>query len=178
MWLSYFYLKLIFASYLDTMTPMERTEFINYIFDALYAQPENESLDIACWGMEHLGTEDDNPIYESIIEEFLSNEWAVDQGLGFLVLTPEGRDIINVFGSYTAFMETYMKPAPEIKPAVSLKTISLVLNLILVLFIGLLLMTKNNDNKIIEDQKSQIEEQKATIDSLQLVLKNKSNTLD
>jgi len=53
-----------------------------------------------------------------------------------------------------------------------------VLNLILVLFIGLLLMTKNNDDKIIEDQKSQIEEQKATIDSLQLVLKNKSNTLD
>ena len=62
---------------------MERTEFINYIFDALYAQPENESLDIACWGMEHLHTEDDSPIYESIIEELLSNEWAVDQGLGF-----------------------------------------------------------------------------------------------
>ncbi len=146
---------------------MERTEFISYIFDALYAQPENESLDIACWGMEHLETEDDSPIYESIIEEFLSNEWAKDQGLGFLVLTPEGRDIINVFGSYTAFMETYMQPAPEVKPAVTLKTVSLVLNLLLVLFIGMLLMTKSNDNKIIEDQKQQIEVQQATIDSLQ-----------
>jgi len=157
---------------------MERTEFINYIFDALYAQPENESLDIACWGMEHLNTEDDSPIYESIIEEFVSNEWAVDQGLGFLTLTPEGRDIINVFGSYTAFMETYMQPAPEVKPAVSLKTISLVLNLLLVLFIGMLLMTKNNDSKIIEDQKAQIEGQQSTIDSLQVVLKNKANTVD
>ena len=146
---------------------MERTEFISYIFDALYAQPENESLDIACWGMEHLHTEDDSPIYESIIEEFLSNEWAKDQGLGFLVLTPEGRDIINIFGSYTAFMETYMQPAPEIKPAITLKTVSLVLNLLLVLFIGMLLMTKSNDNKIIEDQKQQIEVQQATIDSLQ-----------
>ena len=150
---------------------MERTEFISYIFDALYAQPENEALDIACWGMENLHTEDDSPIYESIIEEFLSNEWAKDQGLGFLILTPEGRDIINVFGSYTAFMETYMKPAPEVKPAISLKTISLVLNLLLVLFIGFLLMTKNNDDKIIEGQKTQIEVQQATIDSLQVVLK-------
>ena len=150
---------------------MERTEFINYIFDALYAQPENESLDIACWGMEHLNTEDDSPIYESIIEEFVSNEWAVDQGLGFLTLTPEGRDIINVFGSYTAFMETYMQPAPEVKPAVSLKTISLVLNLLLVLFIGMLLMTKNNDSKIIEDQKTQTEAQQSTIDTLQKTLK-------
>ena len=145
---------------------MERTEFISYIFDALYAQPENESLDIACWGMEHLHTEDDSPIYESIIEEFLSNEWAKDQGLGFLVLTPEGRDIINVFGSYTAFMETYMKPAPEIKPAVTLKTVSLVLNILLVLFIAMLLMTKNNDNKIIEDQKTQIEAQQKAIESI------------
>jgi len=151
---------------------MERTEIINYIFDALYAQPENESLDIACWGMEHLQIDDDSPIYESIIEEFLTNEWAEDQGLGFLVLTPEGRDIINVFGSYTAFMATYMQPAPEIKPAVSLKTISLVLNLLLVLFIGMLLMTKSNDNKIIEDQKTKIEGQQVTIDSLQKVLKN------
>ena len=145
---------------------MERTEFISYIFDALYAQPENESLDIACWGMEHLHTEDDSPIYESIIEEFLSNEWAKDQGLGFLVLTPEGRDIINVFGSYTAFMETYMKPAPEVKPAVTLKTVSLVLNILLVLFIAMLLMTKNNDNKIIEDQKTQIEAQQKAIESI------------
>ncbi|RXQ96210.1 hypothetical protein EO244_05090 [Ancylomarina salipaludis] len=145
---------------------MERTEIINYIFDALYAQPENESLDIACWGMEHLNINDEDPIYETIIEEFLMNEWAVDQGLGFLVLTPEGRDIINVFGSYTAFMETYMQPAPKIKPAVSLKTISLVLNLLLALFIAMLLVTKNNDNKIIEDQKAQIEKQQATIDSL------------
>ncbi len=146
---------------------MERTEFISYIFDALYAQPENESLDIACWGMEHLQTEDDNPIYESIIEELLTNQWAEDQGLGFLVLTPEGRDIINEFGSYTAFMETYMQSSPEIKPAVTLKTVSLVLNLLLVLFIGMLLMTKNNDNKIIEDQKSQIEAQQKTIESLE-----------
>ncbi|RZT93537.1 hypothetical protein EV201_2707 [Ancylomarina subtilis] len=145
---------------------MERTEIINYIFDALYAQPENESLDIACWGMEHLNINDEDPIYETIIEEFLMNEWAVDQGLGFLVLTPEGRDIINVFGSYTAFMETYMQPAPKIKPALSLKTISLVLNLLLALFIAMLLVTKNNDNKIIEDQKAQIEKQQATIDSL------------
>jgi hypothetical protein len=152
---------------------MERTEFISYIFDALYAQPENESLDIAYWGMEHLHTEDDSPIYESIIEEFLSNEWAKDQGLGFLVLTPEGRDIIDVFGSYTAFMETYMQPAPEVKPAVTLKTISLVLNLLLVLFIAMLLMTKNNDSKIIEDQKTQIETQQKTIESLQVVLKTK-----
>lgn len=145
---------------------MERTEIINYIFDALYAQPENESLDIACWGMEHLNINDEDPIYETIIEEFLMNEWAVDQGLGFLTLTPEGRDIINVFGSYTAFMETYMQPAPKIKPAVSLKTISLVLNLLLALFIAMLLVTKNNDNKIIEDQKTQIEKLQATIDSL------------
>ena len=150
----------------DTIKPMERTEIINYIFDALYAQPENESLDIACWGMEHLNINDEDPIYETIIEEFLMNEWAVDQGLGFLVLTPEGRDIINVFGSYTAFMETYMQPAPKIKPALSLKTISLVLNLLLALFIAMLLVTKNNDNKIIEDQKAQIEKQQATIDSL------------
>jgi hypothetical protein len=149
---------------------MERTEFISYIFDALYAQPENESLDIACWGMEHLHTEDDSPIYESIIDEFLTNEWAKDQGLGFLVLTPDGRDIINVFGSYTAFMETYMQPAPEVKPAVTLKTISLVLNILLVLFIGMLLMTKNNDSKIIEDQKTQIEVQHATINSLQTTI--------
>ena len=151
---------------------MERTEFISYIFDALYAQPENEALDIACWGMEHLHTEDDSPIYESIIEEFVTNEWAKDQGLGFLILTPEGRDIINVFGSYTAFMKTYMQPAPQIKPPISLKTISLVLNLLLVLFIGFLLMTKNNDDKIIEGQKTQIEAQQTTIDSLQVVLKD------
>lgn len=157
---------------------MERTEFISYIFDALYAQPENESLDIACWGMENLQTEDDSPIYESIIEELLTNEWAVDQGLGFLILTPEGRDIINEFGSYTAFMETYMQSAPEIKPAVTVKTVSLVLNLLLVLFIGMLLMTKNNDTKIIEVQKSQIEEQQVTLDSLQMTLKNKANTVD
>ncbi|MCZ4695239.1 hypothetical protein DWB61_10410 [Ancylomarina euxinus] len=146
---------------------MERTEFINYIFDALYAQPENESLDIACWGMEHLHTEDDSPIYESIIEEFISNEWAVDQGLGFLVLTKEGRDIINVFGSYTAFIETYMQPAPQIKSPLSLKTISLVINLILALFIAMLMITKNNDDQIISDQKAKIEAQQATINSLQ-----------
>jgi len=30
----------------------------------------------------------------------------------------------------------------------------------------MLLVTKNNDNKIIEDQKAQIEKQQATIDSL------------
>ena len=146
---------------------MERTEFISYIFDALYAQPENESLDIACWGMEHLNTEDDIPVYQSIIEELLANQWAEDQGLGFLVLTPEGRAIIDEFGSYTAFMETYMQSAPAVKPAVTLKTVSLVLNLLLVLFIGMLLMTKSNDNKIIEDQKTQIEVQQATISSLQ-----------
>lgn len=151
---------------------MERTEIISYIFDALYAQPENESLDIACWGMEHLKIDDDSPIYESIIEEFITNEWAKDQGLGFLVLTPEGRDIINVFGSYTAFMETYMKPAPQVKPVVTLKTISLVLNLLLVLFIGMLLMTKTNDSKIIEDQKTQIKVQQSSIDSLRGVIKN------
>lgn len=157
---------------------MERTEFISYIFDALYAQPENKALDIACWGMEHLHTEDDSPIYESIIEEFVTNEWAKDQGLGFLILTPEGRDIINVFGSYTAFMETYMQPAPQIKSAISLKTISLVINLLLVLFIGFLLMTKNNDDKIIEGQKTQIEVKQATIDSLQVVLKNETTFVD
>ncbi len=167
MWLSSFYFKLIFASHLDTFTPMERTEFINYIFDALYAQPEGESLDIACWGMEHLHTEDDSPIYESIIEELISNEWAVDQGLGFLSLTPEGRDIINEFGSYTAFMETYMQPAPQIKSPLSLKTISLVINLILALFIAMLMITKNNDDQIISDQKAKIEAQQASIDSLQ-----------
>ncbi|MRT94420.1 hypothetical protein [Ancylomarina sp. 16SWW S1-10-2] len=150
---------------------MERTEFISYIFDALYAQPENEALDIACWGMENLNTEDDSPIYESIIEEFISNEWAKDQGLGFLILTPEGRDIINVFGSYTAFIETYSQTAPQIKPPISLKTISLVLNLILILFIAFLLMTKNNDDKIIEGQKTQIEAQQATIDSLHQTMK-------
>lgn len=166
MWLSYFYIKLIFESNLDTIIPMERTEIINYIFDALYAQPENESLDIACWGMEHLKINDEDPIYETIIEEFLQNEWATDEGLGFLQLTPEGRDIINVFGSYTAFMATYMQPAPKLKPAVSLKTISLVLNLLLVLFIAMLLVTKNKDNKIIDDQKTQIEQQQSTIDSL------------
>ena len=145
---------------------MERTEIINYIFDALYAQPENESLDIAYWGMEHLKINDEDPIYETIIEEFLTNEWAKNQGLGFLVLTPEGRDIINVFGSYTAFMATYMQPTPVVKPAVSLKTVSLVLNLLLALFIALLLVTKNNDSKTIENQKTQIENQQKTIESL------------
>jgi hypothetical protein len=64
-------------------------------------------------------------------------------------------------------METYMQSAPEIKPAVTLKTISLVLNLLLVLFIGMLLMTKNNDNKVIEDQKAKIEAQQKTIESLE-----------
>ncbi len=146
---------------------MERTEIISYIFDALYAQPENESLDIACWGMEHLKIDDDSPIYETIIEEFIQNEWAIDQGLGFLSLTPEGRDIINVFGSYTAFMETYMKPAPQIKPALNLKTISLLLNLLLILFIAMLLITKNKDKEIIENQKIQIETQQTKLDSLQ-----------
>jgi hypothetical protein len=171
MWLSYFYLRLIFEANSETIKPMERTEIINKIFDALYAMPEKESLDIAYWGMENLDISDDSPIYASIIEEFLMNEWAKDQGLGFLTLTQEGRDIINAFGSYTAFMETYMQPTPKIKPTVSLKTISLVLNLLLALFIAMLLLTKNNDNKIIEDQKVQIEAQQATIESLQKAIK-------
>lgn len=171
MWLSYFFLRLIFGANSETITLMERTEIINRIFDALYAMPEKESLDIAYWGMENLDINDEDPIYASIIEEFLINEWAEDQGLGFLTLTQEGRDIINAFGSYTAFMETYMQPAPQIKSPLSLKTISLILNLLLALFIAMLLLTKNNDNKIIENQKVQVETQSTTIDSLQNLLK-------
>ena len=60
-----------------------------------------------------------------------------------------------------------MQPAPQIKSPLSLKTISLVINLILALFIAMLMITKNNDDQIISDQKAKIEAQQATINSLQ-----------
>lgn len=142
---------------------MERSEIINKVFDTLYALPEKESLDIACWCMENLPRNNDNQIYLSIIEEFLMNEWAKDQGQGFLTLTYEGREIIDAFGSYTGFVETYTLPPKESQNKLPVKTISLISTLILILLVAILLLTNTNDDKIIVDQKSKIENQESEI---------------
>jgi len=144
---------------------MERSEIINEIFDALYALPVKESLDIASWGMENLNINNEDQIYNSIIDEFLMNYWAEDRGQGLLALTHEGREMIDTFGSYNGFVETYTIPErkspKKSRKKVSAKRIILIFSLILVPFIALFLLTKNNDDKIIVEKKSKIENQKS-----------------